>query len=246
MPSAVTNASDDRPIGPPDAVSNASAVDASTPVDPDAPTPISGEPESSPFAGLLGRLVSGPDGLANLLMLLGLLVICALLMRRTIANRRRLAATTGMSGAERLRSLQHQAVKGRDPVDAVMADAEELVRHLAGILDNKAARLEALIEQADAATARLNTHLNNAAATTTATSTKPAATSPTPPKASSRPPIQSATSVARSRPISSGPELTLRVYELADAGHHAADIAREVDRPLGQIELMLALRRASA
>lgn len=107
----------------------------------------------------------------------------------------------------------------------MMADAEELTRRLAAILDNKAARIEVLIEHADQRLAALA----EAEAKTAAQPSPAQCDPPTPPE----PPA----------PLSLDP-LHRRVYDLADKGISPVEIARQIDRPTGQIELILALRRA--
>jgi hypothetical protein len=105
-----------------------------------------------------------------------------------------------------------------------MADAEELTRRLAAILDNKAARLEVLIQQADERVRRLER----------------SATGPGPK------PERSPDRVRTAEPEPRDPvdPFHRKVYELADQGLTPVDIARKIDRPTGQVELILALRRA--
>lgn len=111
------------------------------------------------------------------------------------------------------------SARANERLEQLMVDAEELTRRLAAILDNKAARLEALLEQTEERLRELNAASREA-----------------------RPPP------ARSAPAPEPPRddvdpLHRRVYELADQGLTPVDIARKTDRPTGQVELILALRR---
>lgn len=110
----------------------------------------------------------------------------------------------------------HRAVNNaaREPLDTVMAEANELAVRLAKALDAKAARLEVLMDQADERLARLEKVAPPAAAP-----------SPLPPPASG------ANSIER------------QVLELAEKGCDSSQIARRVHRSVGEVELILALRR---
>jgi uncharacterized protein DUF6115 len=103
--------------------------------------------------------------------------------------------------------------KGR--LESVMVDAEELSRRLAAHLDNKAARLEILLREADERIAQLQG--------TTKESVAIDATHPF-----------DMTSVKDPR--------SRRILELASTGRSAVDISRELDEPIGTVELVLALR----
>ena len=95
---------------------------------------------------------------------------------------------------------------------------------MAAKLDNKAARLEILIQQADERISRLS-HKNkaNGIAQNESQFTRP-------------------TSVAPSGPSVSIDPLTQSVYELADTGCHPIQIAQELDEQVGKVELILSLR----
>jgi hypothetical protein len=114
-----------------------------------------------------------------------------------------------------------------DRLEHLMGDAEELTRRLAAILDNKAATLEVLIQQADERARRLESLAAQAA--------------PPPPPDATPAPDRRAPEPA---PRDAVDPFHRRVYELADQGLSPVDIARRIDRPTGQVELILALRRA--
>jgi len=117
--------------------------------------------------------------------------------------------------------------------DAQSASAElmESARVLAAKLDNKAARLEVLIQQADERIS-LMSQLSGTGAV-----------------AQDGPPRTEAAELDRARtPVAAnGPPvlldpLTQSVYELADTGYQPIQIAQELDEQVGKVELILSLR----
>lgn len=106
-----------------------------------------------------------------------------------------------------------------------MADAEEVTRRLAAIMENKAARLEVLLERAEKQAEALEAAVRRAEG---AGGVGPGAGGgeAEPPAALAMDPVHR------------------RVYELADRGMRPVEIARELERPTGQVELILSLRRA--
>ncbi len=148
----------------------------------------------------------------------GLLIAAGLMIILFIAMRKvqqRLAARAqqNLSPRERIDAIRAQAA-GRDSAEAVMAEMHDLARELAAQLEARSAKLEKLIRDADERLARL--------------------------ECVEAPPA---------RPVRSRPQAPAtdprhaRVYELADRGLPTVEIAREIDRPTGQVELILALRR---
>jgi len=102
----------------------------------------------------------------------------------------------------------------------------ETARDLMGRLDSKMSALEALIAEADRAVGRLEAALSK--------TTEP----PQPLDRQDEPPPASA---AQAEPPDRG-----KVYMLADYGYDAAEIARRLGAPLGEIELILRLRGEGA
>ncbi len=105
---------------------------------------------------------------------------------------------------------------------AQMAEMEQLARRFSAQLDNKARRLEILIDEADQRIAALG-----GASEPTAAPAPPAA--PSPPTAGGN---------GNRDPD----ELTVAVYERADAGLSPVEIAQQLDEQVGKVELILALR----
>ncbi len=92
------------------------------------------------------------------------------------------------------------------------AKLEETARRLSGQLDNKARRLETLIDEADQRIAALGV------------------------------PAEPATELGPRNGEHQADELTRAVYEQADAGRTALEIAQQLDEQVGKVELILALR----
>jgi hypothetical protein len=108
-----------------------------------------------------------------------------------------------------------RTAEGRRELEEFLADARELSERLAANLDAKAARLERLIGQADERLGRLERHTEAR-------------------------PRQEARQHAP--PDDTGP-LNRRIYDLADRGLPPVEIAKQLSQQVGQVELILALRR---
>lgn len=199
------------------------AIDPNTPAN--EPQTLLGQPAGTPDDGVSDTGLSREDlsiGLIAVGSVMMLVVIGRLLSRRRPVNRpddqaSRPSRQTGQPA--------FTSTASHDRLERMMTDAEELTRRLAAVLDNKAAKIEVLIEQADD---RLRA-LEEAHA-------QPAPIAPVPspsPAPPNEPPA----------PLSIDP-LHRKVYDLADQGLTPVDIARQIDKPTGQIELILALRRA--
>lgn len=152
----------------------------------------------SPFSGLL--LAAGA---------IVLLVWSFASLRRRI--RKSEAAPTATERLDEIRTRQ----RSRDSLDDMMVSAEELTRRLAAHLDNKAMRLEALLDEAKATIDRLES-LSSAAAERGGASD--GVTAPDP--------------------------IVRNIYRLADEGRAPLEIAQALDEQVGKVELVLALREA--
>ena len=129
-------------------------------------------------------------------------------------------------------------------------DLRDLGKKVVGDLDTRLAQLEAAIEHADAVTQRLERTIRAAASVPAPIAPPAAAATPysTPP-APLAPPRPS--SFVESVPTRHAPNMfeprsarddTRTIIELAERGVSAKDIAQQVGRPVGQIELIIALR----
>lgn len=122
---------------------------------------------------------------------------------------------------------------GRETLDTVLEDAEELAQRLAASLDARAERLESLIREADDRLRRLEAAGRRMESDVVMVEPRggpaPAAT-PAP-----RPAVGSLDAEGHD-------PLQAQVFALADQGHAPVEIARRIGQPTGQVELMLALR----
>ena len=136
--------------------------------------------------------------------------------------RTRVAGTTSAAG------VPAGGAAGGAGFDAVRADAEELAQRLASMLDAKAERLEALITRADERIAQLERMEAGAGGSA---------------------PLAAGAAEARPAGATKAREeieqAHREVYELADRGMSVLEISRRVNRPTGQVELILSLRRSA-
>ncbi|MGD0390674.1 MAG: hypothetical protein ABSC42_17150 [Tepidisphaeraceae bacterium] len=119
----------------------------------------------------------------------------------------------------RFGSLAQQRSVERE-MQNVLVELAEMARQITAQIDTRSARLEALIRQADERIASLNA--------------QPAEKSP---------PLQSASLPAKPAESPAIDPRHAEVYALADQGRCSKDIAQQLNRPSGEIELILALRR---
>ena len=129
--------------------------------------------------------------------------------------------------------IEQLKAAGRHRVDAQSASAELLdsARELAAKLDNKAARLEVLIQQADERISLMSQLSGTGAVAQDG-----------PPLTRAAEPDRARTPVATTGPPISLDPLTQSVYELADTGFQPIQIAQELDEQVGKVELILSLR----
>jgi hypothetical protein len=117
-------------------------------------------------------------------------------------------------------SLSQQRATERQ-MQNLLVELSEMARQVSAQLDTRAAKLEILIQQADERIAQLKTP-----SLTTASS-------PEPPTA---PPTASAQAPEPPDPRHAD------IYALADEGREVHEIASQLNRPRGEVELILALR----
>lgn len=110
----------------------------------------------------------------------------------------------------------------------MLVELAEMSRQITAQLDTRAAKLETLIREADQKIAALGSQPGATALS--------AGAAPPPPAA----PVQAESTGAQ--PPMVDPRHAL-IYALADQGRSCPDIARELNQPSGEIELILKLRR---
>lgn len=200
-----------------------------------APAPSNSAPallaiESAPLGGR-GSTGAGSPSLSTLLFSLGLVV---LLLTVALTLRRRLRRGTpgaDLSPGQRIERVRAgasapgnaSAARAAEGVGSLMADAEELTRRLAAVMDDRAARLESLLTRAEHAAARLEGALGIA---------QPHGSDPA--HAEAKP-------GARSIGATDDP-VNREIYSLADEGLEPVEIARRLEEHVGKVELILALR----
>lgn len=140
--------------------------------------------------------------------------------RRRAASRKR----GERSPRERLNELAQSSQ--RDSLESLMVEVQELTRSCAAQLENRTAKLEALMAQADTRLDELRSAL--------AAEHRPA---PAVSTGSVRTPEPRLAAISGARPD----PLAARVHELATAGMSSVDIARSLDEQVGKVELILNL-----
>ena len=168
------------------------------------------------------------DPTAYVAMLLGGLVVIYLAVLRPMMRKKkdpleRPAARMGL-GQQRAveRDMQH-----------LLVEYEQMIRNMTAGLDTRAAKLEALIREADEKLAALRAA--NAAAAQSTNGSAPAI------PAAFGPLFTPAGAENGTQAVSADPR-TAEVYALADQGLSIRDVARRVGIPHGEIELMLNVR----
>ena len=134
-------------------------------------------------------------------------------------------------------------------LEGLMVELEQMSRQISAQLDTRMARLEALLAEADEKLARLESAPSSPSSPS---STRPAADlfnrpAPAPPPApEAREPRDNRDEGTNLYlPPEGIDRTTAKIYGMADAGVAHGQIALEVDRPLGEVDLILALRPRS-
>lgn len=219
---------------------------------------------------LLERAQDNPL-LPSLLLVGGIMLMIFILFRSLRKNHAARASRDHATGtpSERIAEIHQRAQSSTTAADKAMLDAEEITRRLSAQLDNKAARIELLLEEADAKLDELNRTLAGAERSpsrTTQTRTPDPLYSATPseqhptaqrtidPSLLDRARIDQdradrvGTQEAQQALASTGSaqdQINERILTLADDGLGCVEIARSLNQPVGQVELVLNLRKSS-
>ncbi|MCC7387541.1 MAG: hypothetical protein IT431_02105 [Phycisphaerales bacterium] len=204
------------------------AIDPQTTPD-DGAQPLQGQPEGGATGGFVSR-----EGLSVALIALGC-VLMLIMIARMLGRRRwgRGAEAPVVKTPLAAAQASFTSTAAHDRLDRLMADAEELTRRLAAVLDNRAAKIEILIEQADDRLRALEAAGSDAGGPAGSREVRPASGMGEGSGQGQEPQASLATD-----------PLHRKVYDLADQGLTPVDIARRIEKPTGQVELILALRRA--
>lgn len=148
-------------------------------------------------------------------LIVGILAVVYLMMRPKFRKSDPLARPM-FSSLSQQRSVERQ-------MQNLLVELSEMARQVSGQLDTRAAKLQVLIDEADRKIAQLQG---------------------TPPPTGEAPALRLAGEHAPSAtPTPPADPRHAPVYELADQGLDAREIASRLDRPSGEVELILALRR---
>jgi len=136
-----------------------------------------------------------------------------------------------------------------------MAEMDELSRQIHGRLDTKIARLEAIIRDADERIANLSPLIGSGAKVASAASPAVSSLDVT---LESEEPLEFHSPEMNAGPRDGGrsgdagrgniaplDDAHARIYALADRGRNAEQIASDVSRPVGEVQLILSLRETS-
>lgn len=200
----------------------------------------------------MGLLAEGQA--ANALLLAGVALVCAVLLFRSQRRIRQQAPSQPLPpSAWRPQPPTHSAASGavNPPREAESWQVEfhETAREATAKLDNKIRILEHLIRDADARIARLQSvgeWLDQSAQIEIDSS--PGSPFPSPPGAEmgesreSEPQGALSTTALRSGGAALASQPYGEIYALADAGQSSVKIASRLNRPVGEIELILGLR----
>ncbi len=170
------------------------------------------------------------DMLGGGLLAAGVLGLVFIFVRKLRKNRQK-QFEMDLPPRERIDRLNSGASNTND-MHAVTARAQESVQTLITQLENKAVRIESLLDRAESRIAELESRFDTAS--DGLASQREEQNTALPP----------AIAMSRSPDAPPADPLHARVHALADKGLNPVEIARQVDRPTGQIELILALRRA--
>ncbi|QDU32549.1 preprotein translocase subunit SecG [Poriferisphaera corsica] len=190
----------------------------------------------------LYMLAELPETVMNAVLVLGLLLIIASLMM-SIRKRKTRHTTDQVTAQEHLERLKNKHAVKND-LESLMVEIEELGKRLSHQIDAKTIALERLLDEAEIRIAQLN-QLNSSPTPPPATpSPTPSAIKHTPPQPPETP-AQSTKPQPPAKPQST-PEADhhTHIYQLADTGQTAAQIAQTLGEHIGKIELILALRRS--
>ncbi len=202
---------------------------------------VQSEPSDPATGGDAADGPSGPQQFASwVLLAFGVAILIWVLLRLQWRRQRR-------SPEESPVFEMRETIADRQAEGERAAEMADIVRDLAARLETRAARLEALLDQADERIERLEARL--AAGMAAEQIAAPASAEPDAPPVSVNGTADPWDDTASDAPAERPPvpdasdPLHQEVYELADDGKTPLDIARRLDQQVGTIELILALRR---
>ncbi|MCA9311815.1 MAG: hypothetical protein KDA21_11455 [Phycisphaerales bacterium] len=183
-----------------------------------------------------------PSVIPSAMMAAGIALLCLWLLIR-LRRRGREIARRSEARQESLRPSGSRVSLPSNGLDDAMVRIQELTRECAAQIDNRIERLEHVLRLVDQ-------RIHDLEGRATSMSEGPIPFNP--PRSGipqqeftlQRP--EPETVAQRPAPAASLDPLTRRVHELADRGRGPIEIAQQLNEPTGKIELILALRHASA
>ncbi len=180
---------------------------------------------------LLAGGATPTDGASQLVMLAGLVLVVISLMVFTHRRVRR-AQNAKLIPARKRYNENSRYTAIRSGIDEAITQLDQLARQVHGQLDTRFAKLEAVIRDADERIERLSKlskrNMADAALDVTLEEEDPLNTFPAVASAEGHSPSHA----------------HANVWRLADSGMSAPDIAKDVGKLTGEVELILSLRRA--
>jgi hypothetical protein len=167
--------------------------------------------------------------------------ICLVLLAVAALRRSQLHRVTARELTRTERAQVREESEVQHSMDDLLTQLEEVSRRIDAQVDSGLNRLEAAIKAADARIARLDqaTPSSGKRSQPDASRATPSVPPSPPPAAATPPPA-----VPPPAPPSSSPDQRRRkIYELADAGAAPLTIADKLHIPLGEVELILNLRK---
>jgi hypothetical protein len=160
------------------------------------------------------RLLAATETMQWIVYAVGALTIVFVVFRPSLRNKKDPLSPSG----PKMTMAQQRSVERE--MSNLLVELSEMARQISGQLDTRAAKLEALMQEADKKIAELK----RLETTQHEQEIKPFEPKPAPLPNDAR---------------------YSAIYDLADAGHSVQEIAQQLARPRGEVELILALRTPS-
>jgi len=198
---------------------------------------------------MLWALATNPTNDRNmwLLIAVGAATILYAIFRPSMKKKKDpLARSPNKNSLSQQRNVERQ-------MESLLVELSEMARQITAQLDTRSAKLEALIQEADNRIAQLQqaaveapAHGEAIARSNGSSGVRPAGNESAAAESAGSA-MQSSAALAATmavEPMPPNPQHA-QVYALADLGTAATDIARQLNRPRGEVELILALRPRS-
>ena len=197
---------------------------------------------SGAATGASSALPKNLDGPSTILIGVGVVVLIYLMVLRPMFARNKTKKRDPLATQPMQRTSLAAERQAERQMHSLVVELEKMTRELGAQLDTKTARLEALLQEADSKTAelrRLMGQQKGEAMTTGKSLGLSIDQAPRRPDSGEKPQsIGDKSAEGGLAPL----DKHKAIYSLADEGKTVGDIARELDRPAGEVELILALR----